>query len=335
MIIVGCDGRILHINPEARALLKEPDAQAGDPFYSLFDDTGSADCVIDVVWQALRDRKNVHSSDVTLRRDNELARLDLKVSKFRNADGTLRGVVIVINDVTHQHMCTTFASIFASGVAVVFFYVSVLGFFSELMRTTETRTLMNSLLMLLPAAGSIYIAVRCSLPLEMLGLSLKNWRADARDAIALSLLVCIVLTVTLHGMRLLSPAWAQLPIFAVNKDDWTSLPFILGVLLYVALTPLQKFLARGTLQAPLEQAFTGRLRHLHANVVANLMFSVFHEHLGLAFSITGLLPGLFWGWMFSRQRTLVGVSISHAIIGTYALAFLNLPEFVEAIPRVL
>jgi membrane protease YdiL (CAAX protease family) len=65
------------------------------------------------------------------------------------------------------------------------------------------------------------------------------------------------------------------------------------------------------------------------------MFSVFHEHLGLAFSITGLLPGLFWGWMFSRQRTLVGVSISHAIIGTYALAFLNLPEFVEAIPRVL
>ncbi len=190
MIIVGCDGRILHINPEARALLKEPDAQAGDPFYSLFDDTGSADCVIDVVWQALRDRKNVHSSDVTLRRDNELARLDLKVSKFRNADGTLRGVVIVINDVTHQHMCTTFASIFASGVAVVFFYVSVLGFFSELMRTTETRTLMNSLLMLLPAAGSIYIAVRCSLPLEMLGLSLKNWRADARDAIALSLLVC-------------------------------------------------------------------------------------------------------------------------------------------------
>jgi membrane protease YdiL (CAAX protease family) len=133
----------------------------------------------------------------------------------------------------------------------------------------------------------------------------------------------------LFGARLLSPAWAQLPVFGSN--DWTSVPFILGVLLYVALTPLQEFLARGTLQAPLEQAFTGRFRSMRAIVIANLLFSVFHEHLGIAFSIMVLLPGLFWGWLFSRQKTLVGVRISHAIIGTYALVFLNLRGFLSVL----
>jgi PAS domain S-box-containing protein len=329
VIIIAHGGQILHINPEARQLLRRPQAQAGDFFYSLFEDNTAADGVIDVVFQALSDKQAALSAEVTLRRDHDLAHLDVKVSKFRDGNGALQGVVVVINDVTHQHMRATFASIFASGVAVVFFYVSFLGFFSEIMRTTETRTLINSVLMLLPAAGSFYIATQCSLPLEMLGVSFKNWRRHAREAVFLSVLVCAGLTAALFGARLLSSTWAQLPVFA--HRDWSSAPFVLGVLLYIALTPLQEFLARGTLQAPLEQAFTGRYRALRAIVIANLLFSVFHEHLGIAFSIMVLLPGLFWGWLFSRQKTLVGVSISHAIIGTYALVVLNLRGFLDVL----
>jgi hypothetical protein len=115
----------------------------------------------------------------------------------------------------------------------------------------------------------------------------------------------------------------------MSWSSLTSLPFALAVPLYIALTPLQEFLARGALQAPLEQVFTGRYRSLQANIVANLLFSVFHEHLGLAFSLMVLVPGLFWGWLFSRQKTLVGVSISHAILGTYGLYFLNFHAYLN------
>jgi hypothetical protein len=36
------------------------------------------------------------------------------------------------------------------------------------------------------------------------------------------------------------------------------------------------------------------------------------------------VPGLFWGWLYARHDTLIGVSLSHLIIGWTAIFFLNL-----------
>jgi membrane protease YdiL (CAAX protease family) len=30
------------------------------------------------------------------------------------------------------------------------------------------------------------------------------------------------------------------------------------------------------------------------------------------------VPGLFWGWMFARQRSIVGVTVSHIVVGLWA-----------------
>lgn len=331
VIIIGCSGEILHINPQANELLRRPQAVTGEPFYSLFVDDKSFDGIVDVVFQGLSGASPTHTGEVTFQHGHDFVHLDVKVSKFRDEAGALLGVVVVINDITHQHMRSAFASIFASGVAVVFLYVSLLGLFSELMRTTELRTLMNSLFMLLPAAGSLYVATQSALPIELLGLSWRNWKQNAQEAVMLSVAFCAVLTLVLIILRVLVPSLAHMPVVILSLDDFSSLPFILGVVLYVALTPLQEFLARGALQAPLEQVFTGRYRHIQANIMANLMFSVFHQHLGITFAVMVLLPGFFWGWLFSRQKTLVGVSISHAIIGIYALNVINMKAFLDTL----
>ena len=39
-------------------------------------------------------------------------------------------------------------------------------------------------------------------------------------------------------------------------------------------------------------------------------------------AVVAFLPGLFWGWLYSRHRTLVGVS--HMLVGVWALYFLSL-----------
>ena len=323
VIIVDCKGEMLHINPAARELLRRPQAQAGEPFYSLFAADKSFDGMVDAVFFGLSRPQPVYTNAVTLHLGHELAQLDVRVSKFRDQAGALRGVVVVINDVTHQHLRATFASIFAGAVAVVFLYVSLLGFFTHMIDTTSNRSVLDALLMLLPTGGALYIMAQCGLPMTMLGLSFVNWRQHAREAVVYSLLICAGLTVLIAAVHWLVPAVRDVPMIRMSWTNLTTLPFALGVPVYIALAPLQEFLARGALQAPLEQVFTGRYRLLQANIVANLMFSVFHEHLGLAFSLMVLMPGLFWGWLFSRQKTLVGVSISHAIVGTYGLFFLN------------
>jgi hypothetical protein len=329
VIIVDCKGAMLHINPAARQLLRRPQAKAGEPFYSLFVTDKSFDGIVDVVFFGLSAPQPVYADAVTLHLGHELVQLDVKVSKFRDHAGALQGVVVVINDVTHQHLRATFASIFAGAVAVVFLYVSLLGFFTHLIDTSNNRGLLDALLMLLPTGGALYIMAQCGLPMKMLGLSWMNWRQHAREAIVYSLLICVGLTLLMSVLHRLVPAVSDIPVIRMSWSSLTSLPFALWVPLYTALTPLQEFLARGALQAPLQQVFAGRYRYLQANIVANLMFSVFHEHLGLAFSLMVLVPGLFWGWLFSRQKTLVGVSISHAIVGTYALYFLNVHAYVN------
>jgi membrane protease YdiL (CAAX protease family) len=35
------------------------------------------------------------------------------------------------------------------------------------------------------------------------------------------------------------------------------------------------------------------------------------------------LPGLFWGWLYSRHRTLIGVTISHILIGAWIFYFVG------------
>jgi CRP/FNR family cyclic AMP-dependent transcriptional regulator len=34
--------------------------------------------------------------------------------------------------------------------------------------------------------------------------------------------------------------------------------------------------------------------------------------------------GLFWGWLYARQRGLVGVSVSHVLLGMWALDVVDL-----------
>jgi hypothetical protein len=42
------------------------------------------------------------------------------------------------------------------------------------------------------------------------------------------------------------------------------------------------------------------------------------------------VPGLFWGWLYLRHQTLVGVSVSHLLIGLWVTGVLDLAAFVQA-----
>ena len=37
-----------------------------------------------------------------------------------------------------------------------------------------------------------------------------------------------------------------------------------------------------------------------------------------------MAPGLYLGWLYSRHRTLIGVTLAHAIIGTWAIWMLGI-----------
>lgn len=101
------------------------------------------------------------------------------------------------------------------------------------------------------------------------------------------------------------------------------------LLVYVALVPLQEFIIRGVLQGSLRQFLVGPRAGLWAVLLSNGVFGFCHLHISAGFGLVAAVPGLYWGWMYDRQRSLLGASLSHALVGAWALFALDLGPALE------
>lgn len=179
------------------------------------------------------------------------------------------------------------------------------------------------------AVALFWIMRRSGLPLATFGLSLDNWRPALREGLFLTVAMCAAATAVKAGLVWNSDDFAGQRIFNLMGilDPATSaadLRFTLVLaLLYAAAAPFQEFIVRSGLQAPLERALVGRWIAARAIVISNAMFASAHLHLSLSFAIFAFVPGLLWGTLFARQRSLVGVGVSHVLSGWFAFLVLG------------
>ncbi|HET7839741.1 MAG TPA: CPBP family intramembrane glutamic endopeptidase, partial [Rectinemataceae bacterium] len=100
--------------------------------------------------------------------------------------------------------------------------------------------------------------------------------------------------------------------------------YLLFLLLYTLFSPIQEFIARGCIQSSFRNFLPDTRRSIWISIIlSNLLFSMAHSHLNLGFAIVAFVPGLFWGWMYERQRSLLGVCVSHVLLGDLAIYVLG------------
>lgn len=221
-----------------------------------------------------------------------------------------------------------FGRLFTHVVLMVFLYTSALGALRALAEAGASTTLVSSMLLVLMAAGSVWIMQASGFPNETFGLTRARWGAVLLEALAWSALFCAVMTAAKAALLRWGDGYAHLPLIA----PWTSPEGTFATLaaygLYLLFAPVQEFVARGLLQGSLQKLLTGRHVGLRAVVVANAIFSISHQHMGLAYALAVFIPGLFWGWLYLRQRSLIGVSVSHVVIGLWGTGVLDLASVV-------
>lgn len=147
-------------------------------------------------------------------------------------------------------------------------------------------------------------ALALTLPLMALTLLLKWWLVTHVDSMAGQPLV-----------QMGSPPLPGMPASVFNP--WLTLA-------YVVFVPLQELIYRGGLQGALEHFFTGRWRRWAAILGSNVIFSAAHLYISPGLSVSAFVAGLFWGWLYSRQRALAGVSVSHVLLGFFAFEVVDL-----------
>ncbi len=87
---------------------------------------------------------------------------------------------------------------------------------------------------------------------------------------------------------------------------------------YIAHSAIQEFIARGVIQTTISKFMFDRA-NLMSIFLASFYFGIFHLHFGMeAFGLTFLF-GLLFGYIFYRQKNLLGVTLVHYVLGWIAL----------------
>jgi CRP-like cAMP-binding protein len=174
-----------------------------------------------------------------------------------------------------------------------------------------------------------FLVTRSPFPRAAYGLTLVRWREVAVEAVLYTIPVLVALALIKLAFITWSPGLAGEPLIrfdAVFGGRPFDLRFYaLAVFLYAALAPVQELFNRAGLQGSLEKFLrvpAGRT-NWPAIITSNLIFASLHTYIGVRFAAAAFLPGLFWGWLYDRQRSLVGVSVSHAMVGVWALFVLG------------
>lgn len=272
-----------------------------------------------------------------MRHDPQVNKQLLYFQIIENLAKNTASKIRIINDVVvdalerelvHTKARVTMGLIIISVCFIMSFYVLAFEFLKNLQFGTG---LGSSVLVVISSAiviTAIYCAIKNGCPASLFGLTIQNWRQSVKEAILFSIPILILLTVGKWLLIHYSAAWHGRLLFELfteqNEQIFFSQLAIIDFFFYLFLVPFQELIVRGAVQSPLQEMFINPHKKLLAIIMSNLLFSVTHTHLSLSLALPVFLLGLFWGWLYSRTNSLVGVITSHWLIGIWAFFIINI-----------
>jgi CRP-like cAMP-binding protein len=263
--------------------------------------------------------------------------VDLLALSMRAHAGALGERLARTNDVAAQwlrermeqyRIRVSFGTLFTNVILMMFLYTSALGVLREFSATGSSSTLTTSALLILMAAGAAWIMKASGFPPGTFGFTLARWPRVLVESAVWSLGFCIAMTLAKAALLRWGGGYGHLQLFQPWMSPAGPGATLLAYALYALLSPLQEFVARGLMQGALAKMLTGPMVPLKSILVANAVFSISHQHLGLNYALAVFVPGLFWGWLYHRQGSLLGVSLSHMMIGLWGTGVLDLAGLV-------
>jgi CRP-like cAMP-binding protein len=193
------------------------------------------------------------------------------------------------------------------------FLVSWMSSLASALRNTSVISF--SLLALMLAAGYVYVN-KSSYSLRFYGLTLINWKKNALEGIVFSLPILLFGVIAKWLLIHFVSSLKQDKLFQLDFHSPTGLFLqILPGLLYICVTPVQEFLARGCLQSSIYVFLKSPRALLLSIILSNIIFASLHVFISMTYAIFAWMCGCFWGWLYARQKSLVGCVLSHMLIG--------------------
>jgi CRP-like cAMP-binding protein len=191
-------------------------------------------------------------------------------------------------------------------------------------------SLFSDLCLFLFGVGMIFVIMKNTYPLSFYGISLRNWCKYALESAYWTLFLLAAITLLKWILIQTIPEFRKYPLidpFGMSHLSGNLWKVVLLEMEYLLFIPLQELICRGGFQSCFQNFFTGRHHMFWAILITNLYFSFFHLHQTYLFALSAFLLGLFWGWIYLRQGTLVGPCVSHILVGIWAFMILDCQAF--------
>lgn len=212
-------------------------------------------------------------------------------------------------------MRSALSKAFVSIVLLIALYIFLLGFLynsnipdAAFIRIFETYPVIEVVSLLI----IIRVVWISKLRLKDFGITLIGWR----NSVTTSLLVSAIVIGVLALVKFLCNRYH--PGIFKEKQIIDLSYFGITYISYIAVAPLQEFIARGVIQGTLEKLLDVRYSGFFAILVTTMLFGAMHMMNSFNLAIASIVMGWIWGWMYHKQQSLVGVSLSHFLVGNMA-----------------
>jgi CRP-like cAMP-binding protein len=188
-------------------------------------------------------------------------------------------------------------------------------------------TTMVSVPIVIAFALSLLINIRTSIfPISAYGFTTKSWQPAVREAVLFSLPIAAIVVVAKVILVHHLPAMEGQPVFDFYRSKGVGPgTALLAAGAYALFAPVQEMIARSGMQSSLMLFLRGRHKTIMSIVLATLLFSATHLVISELIALLVFPIGLFWGWLYARNPTLIGVCLSHVGLGLFGLFVVGFP----------
>ncbi len=246
-------------------------------------------------------------------------------------------VVALEHEAEFAHYRNAVGSVVITTLAMLSFYTLSLSMLPRFESLLEVNFVLSPIIIVFFAAFFFPVIEYSGFPPVFFGLRTDNWRHALIFSVSWSLVfiamlaalkwLLIVTIPRLHGLTVIN--FSDIRVGGMNGTNtyW----YWVAASVYLILTPVQEFVARCGVQAPLYAFLQGsEFKRAGLSIaVSNLVFAAVHAHIGAGFAMAAFVPGLFWGWIFLRTNSLLAASVSHLMIGGAAIFLLGVEEFIQ------
>lgn len=210
----------------------------------------------------------------------------------------------------------------------------------DLAKVQGTSSTYNTITLLSIVAVVLLVMIKhMGYPLSEFGFNLHDWRNGLKEAlrwtlalvisVTLGKLILVIFVSELHTIPLFDFS-AALRIKAASQH--TFLSWLIPMMLYTAFVPVQTFIISGAFQSSLMRFLTGPHAITISVLLTGLLFASLHVTLSGYFAFATLVPGLLWAWLYTKQRSLLGITVSHIILGIWTIWILGFDRLIGLAP---